>query len=275
MTQKSYKKIAIFAGEGSLPRQVYEAAKKQKKECFVVGLEGNVCKSDFKPEDYEEYPVHYVGKIIEAIKFRGIEHVVLAGRVSRGSISKLLLDIKGAKLFAKIVKNGLNDNAVLHSLIKFLENEGFTIVSADSIATDLVAEKGSLTDSIPSDAVQKDIKQGYKILQGVANFDVGQSLVIQDGLVLGVEAAEGTDELIKRCGSIQQKLGEEGAILIKIVKPAQDKRVDLPCVGVHTIDMLDKYGLQGVAIEAGYTIILDKKATIEAANEKNIFIYGV
>jgi DUF1009 family protein len=271
---KNIKKLAIIAGAGSLPKQVADSCKKQKIDYIVIGLEGQTSKDKFAADEIVMHHLHAVSKILKTMQKAGVTHVVLAGRVSRASISKLLLDVKGAMLFARIITHGLNDNSVLLSVIKFLESEGFTLVPPEKVAKDIVLQKGCFTKTKPDDSATDDIQKGIKILKGIAQYDVGQALVIQEGLVLGVEAAEGTDELIKRCGQIQQKLGEKSGLLIKCTKPQQDKRVDLPCIGPNTIRNLHEYGLRGVAAEAGGTLMLDGKETIKLADELGIFIYG-
>ncbi len=274
METSEIKKLGIIAGSDHLPRHIVDAALKQGMEFALIGLAGQTSEELYKDIEYQTFQLHSVSKIIKKLKDEGVSHLVFAGRVKRTNISKLLLDVKGAKLFAGVMRNGISDNAILSTIIKFFENEGFTIIPAEYIAKDIVIRKGNITKTEPSKEAWEDIKKGIKILKGIAEFDVGQALIIQEGLVLGVEAAEGTDELIKRCGSIQQK-EEHGAILIKISKPSQDKRVDLPCIGLNTVKELNKNGLIGVAIEAGSALIIDEKNTIKEADKLGIFIYGV
>ncbi len=273
LNQSKIQKVGIIAGAGTLPRHVYDACIKKGIECVVVGLEGQTSSTLFKGISYETIPVYNISKILRLLQMEGATHIVLAGRVERAHLSRLLLDLKGAVLLAKIMKNGLNDNAVLSTVIKFLEKEGFTIIPPEMIARDIVIRKGVLTRTEPDKSAVEDIKKGTKILRNIAALDVGQALVIQSGLVLGVEAAEGTDELIKRCGRIQQK-DEPGAILVKISKPNQDRRVDLPCVGNITINQLKEYGMRGAAVEADSTLLLDGADTIKTADENNIFLIG-
>ncbi|MBA8667674.1 UDP-2,3-diacylglucosamine diphosphatase LpxI [Holosporaceae bacterium 'Namur'] len=268
------KKLGIIAGSESLPRHVVDAAKKQNIEFILIGLAGQTSEELYKDIEYQTFQLHSISKIIKKLNDEGVSHVVFAGRVKRTSISKLLLDVKGAKLFASIMRNGINDNSLLTTIVNFFENEGFTVLPAEYIAQDIVVRSGHMTKTKPSKEAWEDIKKGIKILKGIAEFDVGQALVIQEGLVLGVEAAEGTDRLIERCGGIQQK-EEHGAILIKVSKPDQDKRVDLPCIGINTIKELHKNGLIGVAIEAGSALIIDEKATVKEADRLGIFIFGI
>jgi DUF1009 family protein len=272
MQLKDIKKVGVIAGAGYLPYHVVESCKEQKIPYTVIGLEDETTFDLFK-DNIHSFKVYAVTKIINKLKEEGVSHVVLAGKVRRADIARLLLDLKGAKLFAKIIKAGFADNNLLTVIIQFLEKEGFKIIAPEKLATDIVLSKGSLTKTKPDKASLEDIKAGMKILKGIAKFDVGQSLVIQSGLVLGVEAAEGTDELIKRCGEIKQ--AGHAPILLKISKPDQDKRVDLPCIGVDTIENAHQYGIQGIVAESGSTLVLDLENTLKLANKHKIFIYGM
>ena len=267
-------KIAVIAGKGWLPRHVFDGCKEKGIECKIIAVKDQFSEDIFSGLDYEVFPVHAIGKIIKRLRSLEIKHVVLAGAVKRGNITKLLLDMKGSKLFAMIMKAGLNDNAVLTAIIAFLEAEGFSIVQPEYFATSIIAHSGFLTKVKPDAASFSDIRKGTEVLRAIAKFDVGQALVIQNGLVLGVEAAEGTDELIRRCGLVQQK-NEDMCILIKVCKPNQDKRVDLPCMGEDTIKNLHEYNFKGVVLESGSTLILNKEKAIEEADSKGIFIYGI
>lgn len=274
MIIKEIKKLGIIAGSDLLPRHVVDACKKNNIPFVLIGLTGNTTSELFKDITHENFALHSVSKVIKKLKNEEVTHLVFAGKVRRSSVSKLLLDVKGAKLLTKIIRAGLSDNAILSAILEFFENEGFKIVAPEEIAEEIVVKKGKIANLEPSKENWDDIKKAVKVLKGIAEYDVGQALIIQGGLVLGVEAAEGTDALIKRCGSILQQEDNDG-ILVKICKPKQDKRVDLPCIGYNTIQNLHKNGLKGVAIEAGAAIILDEAATVNEANKLGIFIYGI
>ncbi|WP_339052150.1 LpxI family protein [Candidatus Lariskella endosymbiont of Epinotia ramella] len=266
-------KLGIIAGSGLLPRHVYDACIEQGIEVHVIGLENQTSRDLFQGVEIEFFPVHSVKKIINKMNAIGIKYVVCAGVVKRTSLSKLLLDFKAAKLLAMIMKAGLNDNAILGAVLEFLEREGFVIIPPEKIATQIVAKSGSMGSVKPTPSAMQDIRKGAKILKGIAAFDIGQALVMQNGLVLGVEAVEGTDQLIERCGKVQQK--GESCILLKVTKPQQDKRIDLPCIGPDTITRLHQYHFHGVAVEAGVSLILDKKETIRRADELGVFVFGL
>lgn len=266
-------RIAVIAGEDSLPQQIYKKCMDDGVPCFVICVKGNSNSKLYKKEDSTILPIVSISKILNALKAFGATKVILAGKVRRVKLSKLLLDIKGIKLFAKIMRSGVSDDALLSAIVDFVENEGFKVIPADSIVNDIFASKGSITKNKPTSQELDDINRGKKILHDISKHDMGQALVIQSGLVLGVEAAEGTDELITRCGSIQQKI-DERPVLIKRMKVDQSDRIDTPCIGTRTISNLSEANFSGVAIEANKTYILDKKETIALADKLKIFIYG-
>ncbi len=269
-------KVAVIAGQGRLPRHVVDGCLEQGIKCDVIGI-----KNQFDPELFSNidkvdiYPIQLtaISKIITKIKALNIKHVVLAGKVNRVAMTKLLLDIKGLKLFSMLLKAGgnINDDSILRTIVLFLESEGFEVIAPEAIARSIVIQPGTLTQSTPDSHSLAEISKGAKILEAIAKFDIGQSLVIQNGLVLGVEAAEGTDALIDRCGLLKQE-GEDGCILIKISKPDQERRVDLPCIGPETIERLKQYKFKGIAVQSGSTLILNKEETIKIADAAGLFI---
>lgn len=268
-------KIGVIAGGGLLPRHVYDACKERGIGCHIIGIDGQITEELFEGVDYEKLPVHSLSKIIKSLRDANVKYIIPAGKVHRTNLSKLLLDIKGAKLLTMIMRNGISDNTLLSTIISFFEKEGFEILPPEQIVSDIILKSGNLTTNVKiTQEAFDDIEKGIKILKSVAEFDIGQALVIQNGLVLGIEAAEGTDELIKRCGEIKQ-INELPPILIKICKPNQDKRIDLPCIGPNTIENLMKHGFAGVASESGLSLILDQKHAIDLANKNNVFIYGI
>jgi DUF1009 family protein len=267
-------KIGIIAGQGLLPKELYEAALKEGREVLVIGLEGQIDLELFKDIKVELLPLNAVSQIIKTFKSHQVKDLLLAGRVKRCAIPKFMLDLKGAKLLTRIIKTGLSDKALSRAVLSFLESEGFNILSAETLAQDMRVEEGFITVVHPNKTHMKDIERGMKMLREVSKLDIGQALIIQNGLILGVEAAEGTNELIKRCGAIRQKNDSE-PILVKICKPNQDKRIDLPCIGDKTIEYMYDYGIKGIALESGLCLLLNKNKTLELANKYGIFIYGL
>lgn len=165
------------------------------------------------------------------------------------------------------------DNTLLEAVLNYLETEGFRIVGADEVLATLLAPKGLLGKIRPTKDAEADIAKGVPIVHAVGNLDIGQSIVMQKGYVLGVEAAEGTDNLILRCGELRRP-SPYGGVLIKAKKPHQERRIDLPTIGPDTVLNAAKAGLSGIAVEAGGTLILDRKEVSLKADALGLFIVG-
>ncbi|MCK5556178.1 MAG: LpxI family protein, partial [Alphaproteobacteria bacterium] len=153
-----------------------------------------------------------------------------------------------------------------------LEKEGFRLVGAHEIEPRLITPEGILTKKAPSPENKTDIEYGIKVVKALGRLDVGQAAVVQQGIVLGVEAAEGTDALLERCVGLRRK--GRGGVLVKTCKPQQDTRIDLPTIGLRTIRYAWEAGLEGVAVEAGASLLLDRDEAISAANKLGFFIEG-
>ena len=165
------------------------------------------------------------------------------------------------------------DDALLSTLMGFMEEQGFTITSPDSLITHLTVPEGHLTTTRPNASSEEDIKFGMHFLAKLGEFDIGQAVIVQQKKIIAIEAAEGTDRMLERSAPLLLK-GEK-ATLIKMKKPTQDKRVDLPSIGADTLRRAHAIGLGGVAIQANTTLVLDKKATIEIAEQHHLFITAI
>ncbi|MEB3702223.1 UDP-2,3-diacylglucosamine diphosphatase [Candidatus Bealeia paramacronuclearis] len=272
----SKKPLALFAGSGDLPRLLVKSCEKQARPLYILAFQGQT-ESDLV-EGRPHLWVHFgeVGKCLKYLKSNAVQEIVLAGGMTRPSLSEIRPDLKGALWLAKLSAKALGDDSFLKLLIQMMEAEGFKIVGADQILQDVLATKetlGTLGSVSPDAIARSDIARGLEILKALSSADVGQAVVIQQGLVLGVEAIEGTDALIKRAGE-HARPGEKG-ILVKIAKTSQDNRADLPTIGPETIKNLAKAGLRGVVIEAGRSLLLHREETIRLADEAGIFIEGV
>ncbi len=266
-------KLGIIAGGGALPARVVEACRSKGRECFVLAFKGHT-----DPKTVEAVPHAWVrlGAVGAAIKFlheAGVEELVLAGPVGRPSLGSLRPDMRGARLLAKAGVAALRDDGLLRTAIRELEEEGFRVVGAEDVFDDLLTPQGVLGRVAPDAQAESDIDYGVEVARATGSFDVGQAVVVQQGIALGVEAIEGTDALIARTGSLQRE--GPGGVLVKIKKPEQDARADLPTVGIATVKAATQAGLRGIAIEAGGSLIIDRDSVIAAADAADLFLVGI
>ncbi len=273
MINRDFDGVGIIAGQGLLPKMVYDECIKKGIRSKLIGLRGEINQKIFQDIVYDSFRPYDISQIFDYLNKNNLTKIVIAGRVNRANLSKLIFDKIGMKIFAEIIKTGFNDNNIYLTVIKFIEEYGFKIISPNEIIEDILTQKGNMTNVPIDEQINIDIKKGIDILKGIILYDVGQALIIDQSLVLGVEAVEGTNELISRCAKYRNR--NSGGVLIKMCKPHQDKRVDLPCIGPDTIKNIAKYTYKGIVVEAKKSIILASKDTIELANENKIFIYGV
>lgn len=268
------KKLGIIAGSGKMPLLVVEACQKQGRPFFLLGLKGHAKEEDFSSEIPQAWiRLGAVGKGFSLLKENQVEEVVMIGAVKRPNLAELRPDLKGMTFFAKTGVKALGDDGLLRAVIRTVEAEGFCVVGAHEVLPECVSTTGIYGKIKPTKEDWQDIAKGYTIAKVLGDADVGQGCIVADGLVLGVEAIEGTDALIERCQSLHRK-GTRG-ILVKVRKPYQENRIDLPTIGVKTVENASKFGLKGIAVEAGSAFIVDKKEVIKTADKLKIFVVGV
>lgn len=269
----SLPKLGIIAGSGSLPRTIIKTCIEQQRPFFVVALDEAVDDHIIEEVDHIRVRLGAIGKALSALKQEGCEELVMAGRVKRPKISSLRPDLKATKLLAKLGSTLLTgDDELLSSIVKFLEEEGFKVIGVDEIVKELLTPEGLIGSIYPDKRSQNDIEFGAKIARGIGNLDIGQAVVVHNRLVIGVEAIEGTDALIARCA--RYRADEKGGVLIKVKKPHQEGRVDLPTIGITTVESVAQAGLSGIAVEAGGSLLIDKKELARRADQLGIFVIG-
>lgn len=265
--------LGLIAGGGDLPEMVIKQCLASGRKLFVILIGDNT------PPSIESVPhvrlnISAVGKAIKMLRGNNVKEIVFAGGLKRPNFKSLRPDAGGVKLLARISKaRFIGDNSLLSIVIGFFEESGFKVIGIDSVLDDLLMPKGTLGKTEPNDSAIKDITTGTEIARAIGNLDIGQSIIIQHGVVLGVEAVEGTDALIRRCALLQQE--GSGAILVKMKKPVQDTRIDLPTIGINSIINAAGSGLRGIAVEAGGVIIVNKKEVIKKADELGLFVIGI
>jgi DUF1009 family protein len=257
-----------------LPGRVAAAALAGGRPVFLVGLEGIADPAFLAAFPHEMIRLGAGGRIIAALREHACQDLVLIGPVRRPSLLSLRPDAEGARILARIGKAAFaGDDGLLSAVIRVLGEEGFRVVGADEILTDAVGPEGLLTETAPDAQATSDIARAIGVARLLGEADVGQGCVVQQGIVLAVEAAEGTDSMLARCAGLAR--AGPGGVLVKLLKPGQERRADLPTIGPDTIKAAASAGLRGVAFEAGSTLIAEREATVAEAERAGLFLIGL
>jgi len=268
-------KLAIIAGNGELPKMIIAKCQEQNRDFLVILIKDESSNIDFLQYEHQIICFGEISKIINILRDNQIKELVFAGGVTKPSMAGMKVDKKGAVLLSKILGNKFfGDNNLLSTIINFFEKEGFSVIGADKIVDDLLAKKGVLGSIKPNAKMLEDIEIGQNALQVMSDLDIGQAIAVQQKQIVGVEAIEGTDNLIKRCQNLQFKQGDK-AILVKMKKRNQNTKIDLPALGVGTIKNLANSGFAGVAVQENYCLIINCKEVIKLADELGLFIIGI
>ncbi|MDC0033483.1 UDP-2,3-diacylglucosamine diphosphatase LpxI [Alphaproteobacteria bacterium] len=266
-------KLGIIAGGGTLPALLASACLESGRDYLLLAIEGFADPASLKDHPHVWFRLGEGGKGIKLLRENGVEDVVLAGAVRRPSLKELRPDSWAIRFFAKLGKAWIGDNSLLSALVGALEAEGFRVVGSDSILAECLAIAGPYGKILPDDVAQTDIDRGFAVVRQLGTLDIGQATIVQQGIVLAVEGAEGTDQLIRRCADLHRE--GPGGVLVKARKPGQDQRVDLPTIGIGTIRAAVDSGLRGIAIEAGGVMVFDREVAIGLANQAGLFVIGV
>ena len=263
--------IGVVAGGGQFPLLFIEAARKRGKKVIAIGHSG-----ESLPELEENADVTYwvklgqLGKIIKCFRKENVRETVFAGTITKTRIFKdILPDIKGLSLWNKI--DARQDDAILRAVASTLEEEGIKVLASTCYLEHLLFPKGVLTKKKPTAAQMEDIRFGWRIAKEIGRLDIGQSVVVRDRSVLAVEAIDGTDATIRRGG----ELARSDAVVVKVKKPNQDFRFDLPATGAQTIEIMRSVKGSVLAVEAGHALVFDKQALITAADRAGIVVVGL
>ncbi len=270
--------LGLIAGLGQLPVEVANAAKARGQEVYVLRLKG------FEEPALDHLPGQTVGfaefgKVIKAFKAAGCKSVCFAGIVRRPDFSALKPDLKGVALLPKVLAAARKgDDALLTVMVKAFEDEGFEVIGADIASGNLKIGQGLLTGPQPTEAQWADLSKAADIAARIGALDIGQGAIVADGLVLCVEAQEGTDRMLARCASLDPALlgtaQDRRGVLVKRPKPQQERRIDLPTIGLDTVEGAAKAGLAGIGFEAGGALLIDSDACCARANALGLFLYG-
>lgn len=266
-------KLGIVAGGGELPGLVAAACRAEGRNFHILALNGHA-----DPAVVGDAPADWIrlgeaGTGFEKLRQAGVVEVMMIGPVRRPSLSELAPDFRTARFFAKVGLKALGDDGLLRAVVAELEHEGFRVVGVDEVLSDCLAIAGTYGVVAPDAQAEADIARGLEVARGLGALDIGQAVVVQQGIVLGVEAIEGTDRLLQRCGGLARD--GVGGVLVKIRKPGQDRRIDLPTIGTTTIREAAAAGLRGIAVEAGGGLVLGREAVAAEADRLGLFVYGI
>ncbi len=266
-------RLGVLAGAGPLPAAVVAAARARGQACFVIAFEGQTDPATVMDVEHAWVPLGQVGESFRRLREAGVGEICMIGPLRRPSIAELKPDWRAAQLLARAGVRAFGDDGLLTAIVREIEAEGFRVVGAEAILAGLLARPGAYGRFQPSADDRIDIQRAIFVLQALGPVDVGQAVIVEAGLVLGVEAIEGTDGLIARCAALRR--GPQGGVLVKASKPGQERRVDLPTIGVTTVEAVAAAGFAGIAIEAGRALVVNQAAVIAAADSRGVFVVGI
>lgn len=266
--------VGILAGAGPLPAQVAAAARAQGYRVFIAAFRDFAELPLLVSYPHEVFRLAAGGEILAALRRHDCRDLVLIGPVRRPAWRDLRPDGEGARILARLGRAiFLGDDGLLGAIVRVLGEEGFVVRGAHEFLQNATGRSGALGRIAPDVQAQQDIARGVKVLRTMASLDIGQGCVIQNGLVLAVEALEGTDAMLGRCGSLMQ--AGSGGVLVKMPKHGQDLRADMPTIGPETLENAARNGLRGIAFQPGVTLLTDPTRCIAQADRYGLFLYGL
>ncbi len=266
--------LGILAGGGPFPGRVAAAAVAAGRKVFIVALRGFADVEVIASFPHAVIRMGAAGDILAQLRAAGCTDLVLVGPVRRPPLMDLRPDAEGARIMARIGRAAFaGDDGLLAAVVRVLGEEGFRVLGAHEVLTEAVGPRGQMGRIAPDAAAMANIERGAAVVRALGQVDVGQACVVQQGVVLAVEAIEGTDAMLARAAGLARP--GPGGVLVKLVKPGQDRRADLPTIGPATLRAAAKAGLRGVAFEAGGTLLTDRAACITEADDAGIFLLGI
>ncbi len=266
-------KLGIIAGGGPLPGQVIAACRAEGRPFFVIALQDFADEAAIDGVPHAWIRLGAAVRGVERLQEEGVEELVMVGPVKRPSLATLRPDARTAKWLTRVGISALGDDGLLKSIMTAIESAGFRFIGVDTILGSLVASDGQYGKFAPDAQAQVDIQRGVDVANSLGAVDVGQAVVVQQGVVLGVEAAEGTDALLARCAGLRRP--GPGGVLVKMKKPDQERRIDLPTIGVDTVAHAAAAGLSGIAVEASGALVVDRNEVVSTADKAGLFVIGI
>ena len=262
------RRVGLIAGNGRFPLIFAHTARAEGVVVVAVAHEGETLPALAGVVDHVTWiKVGELGRMIQTFQDAGIDRAVMAGGIRKAALLEHFApDDRGMQFLARL--GSLGDDTLLRGLAGELEEEGIHIVDSTLFLSSLLSPVGALTKQAPDDAQWTDIRHGFAVAKAIGRWDIGQSVVVKSGIVLAVEAIEGTDATIQRGG-------RPGAVVVKVSKPQQDLRFDVPAVGLETVRVCTAAGVAVLALEAGKTLLLDKEELLHQADTDGLRIVGV
>ena len=263
--------VGMIAGGGQFPLLIAEAAKQQGVRVVAVAHRDETDPSlSEKVDKIVWIKLGQLGQLIKAFKKNGVRNALMAGTITKKKMfENMRPDLKGLAIMSKLAF--FHDDDILRAVTKELAKEGLKVVSSIRFLPEMIAPEGCLTVRRPNKAEMEDVRFGWKMAKELGRLDIGQCVVVRKKTVLALEAIEGTDETILRGG----RLAKEKAVVVKVSKPNQDLRFDIPSIGIETIKAMSLIKGAVLAIEAGCTLLFDKPEMIAAADKEKIAIISL
>jgi UDP-2,3-diacylglucosamine hydrolase len=273
-----WRKLGLIAGDGDLPVRLAE-------HCRAAGIPLHVSRitgmTDPRLATWpgREHGIASIGERIKSLKADGVDALVFAGNVRRPDFQALKPDARGVMALPRIMSEARKgDDALLRAVLDEFARDGFRILGVEDVLEDLLAPAGPLGTLPVPDNVRDDLRKAADIADQIGRMDIGQGVVVARGLVLAVEAQDGTDRMLAHVAELPAALrgapGARAGLLLKRPKPGQERRIDLPTIGLATVEGAARAGLAGIAVEAGAALVMDRAAAVRAADEAGLFIVG-
>lgn len=266
-------KIGIIAGSGKLPILIGKSLLKKNYKVTYFCIDNHANNELYNNYDKENISLLSFSEIIKKLNLNKINQIVMAGSINRPSIKDIKFDINTLSLIKKYYLESKGDDKLLTIISNFFLEKGFPLFDWKSECGDLFSSKELLTTKKPTKQAQLNKDKGLIVFKAFEKADIGQSIIVQNQIILGVEASEGTNELLKRCFNYKKK-GDKG-ILLKLTKHNQHSYLDIPTIGLNTAKLIKSYDYEGIFFERNECIILEYEKLIIFCNENNIFISGV
>ncbi|MGB0908340.1 MAG: LpxI family protein [Maricaulaceae bacterium] len=273
-------KVGLIAGSGGLPLAVIEGCRLAGYDIYIAAIENFVDDTQNELKNASRFGLAKIGAITKAFKKEKCTHVCFAGIIDRPDFSKLKPDFKGWKMLPGVISAARQgDDALLSYILETFEREGFEVIGPQELCAHILMPEGVLGSVKLGQNHRRDAEKACYIAKHIGALDIGQAAIVCDGLVLAVEAQEGTDGMLRRISALPAALrGTEKTpkgVLAKMVKPGQESRIDLPTIGLETIKLVKAAGLAGIVTESGRSFVLDREDVIKMADANNIFIAGL